>query len=54
MITRKNIFKGDELTISYIDSWKYGLKERQIILDKIWNFTCTCIKCIKEKNDFNK
>lgn len=54
MITRKNIFKGDELTISYIDSWKYGLIERQIILDKIWNFTCTCIKCIKEKNDFNK
>jgi hypothetical protein len=48
MIPRRDIYKGEELTITYIDCVKYSFKERQFLLKLGWNFDCKCPKCINE------
>lgn len=44
MIALRDIRKGEELTISYIDE-TLPFKDRQAKLKTMYMFTCTCPKC---------
>ncbi|KAK1826276.1 SET domain-containing protein 5 [Podospora conica] len=43
----RDIFPGEELTISYVDVTQPSPK-RQSLLSQTWSFTCTCPRCTAE------
>lgn len=48
VVALKDIQKGDELCISYIDE-NLPLKERQTLLEQKYLFRCSCTKCTRQK-----
>lgn len=43
----KDIFPGEELTVSYVDVL-HPSSTRTTLLHKTWSFTCTCARCTAE------
>ena len=45
--TVNDVHVGEELTISYLAEtrWHHATHHRRCLLEKLWGFSCTCIRC---------
>jgi len=65
LIATRNLKRGDEVTVAYVDVSQYdsekeqetvteARRRRRLELDKGWRFACACIKCEEEEKGLSQ